>query len=100
MVKEGIVPGHKVSHKGIEVDRAKIDIIENMPPPKSVKDITSFLGHTGFYRRFIQDFSQIAKPLTQLLMKDVPFLFSLECMNAFVMLKQPLVSAPIFQSPD
>ena len=64
MVQEGIVLGHKISHKGIEVDKAKIEIIENLQPPKTVREIRSFLGHAGFYRRFIKDFSKITKPLT------------------------------------
>ncbi|MCI84089.1 reverse transcriptase, partial [Trifolium medium] len=64
MVTEGIVLGHKVSTKGIEVDRAKIEVIEKLPPPVNVKGIRSFLGHAGFYRRFIKDFSKIAKPLS------------------------------------
>ncbi|KAI3802286.1 hypothetical protein L1987_30416 [Smallanthus sonchifolius] len=67
MVKEGILLGHKVSRAGIEVDRAKIDTISKLPPPTSVKSIRSFLGHAGFYRRFIKDFSKIARPTTQLL---------------------------------
>ena len=67
MVQEGIVLGHRISARGIEVDRAKIEAIEKFPPPSSVKGIRSFLGHAGFYRRFIKDFSQIAKPLSNLL---------------------------------
>ena len=63
MVQEGIVLGHLVSKRSIEFDRAKIAVIDNLPPSKSVKDIRSFLGHAGFYRRFIKDFSKIAKPL-------------------------------------
>ena len=80
MVTEGIVLGHKISSKGIEVDRAKIETIEKLPPPNSVKAIRSFLGHAGFYRRFIKDFSKIARPLTRLLEKDVPFVFDDHCL--------------------
>ena len=67
MVKEGIVLGHKISERGIEVDKAKIDVMVGLPPPKTVKDIRSFLGHAGFYRRFIKDFSMITRPLTRLM---------------------------------
>ena len=76
MVQEGIVLSHKISQKGIEVDKAKVEIIEKLPPPISIKAIKSFLGHVGFYKRFIKDFSKIAKPLSMLLIKDVPFNFS------------------------
>jgi hypothetical protein len=60
MVQEGIVLGHKISEKGIEVDKAKIEVIKQLPPPTNVMGIRIFLGHAGFYRRFIQNFSQIA----------------------------------------
>ncbi|GJZ85205.1 putative nucleotidyltransferase, ribonuclease H [Tanacetum coccineum] len=76
IVKEGIVLGHKISGKGIEVDKAKIDVIAKLPYPSNVKDVRSFLGHDGFYLRFIKDFSMISKPMTQLLMKYVKFDFS------------------------
>ena len=67
MVKEGIVPGHWISERGIEVDKTKIETIEKLPLPSSVKGIRSFLGHAGFYRRFRKDFSKIAKPMLNLL---------------------------------
>ena len=88
MVREGIVLGHLVSERGIEVDNAKIHVIERLPPPVNVKGIRSFLGHAGFYRRFIKDFSQIARPLTNLLDKDAPFEFTDECLRAFEILKR------------
>ncbi|GJW72425.1 reverse transcriptase domain-containing protein [Tanacetum coccineum] len=70
--KEGIVLGHEISKNGIEVDKAKVDVIAKLPHPTTVKGIWSFLGHTGFYRRFIQDYSKIAWPMTRLLEKDTP----------------------------
>ena len=100
MVREGIVLGHLVSESGIEVDRAKIEVIEKLPPPVNVKGICSFLGHARFYRHFIKDFSQIARPLTSLLAKDAPFDFTDECLAAFHTLKKELISAPIIQPPD
>ncbi|GJU59755.1 reverse transcriptase domain-containing protein [Tanacetum coccineum] len=100
MVKEGIVLGHKISKYGIEVDKAKVDVIAKLPPPTTVKGIRSFLGHAGFYRRFIQDFSKIARPMTHLLEKDTPFFFSPECQSSFEILKKKLTEAPILVSPD
>ena len=99
MVTQGIVLGHIVSKKGIEVDKAKVEFY-NLPTPKCVKDIQSFLGHTGFYRRFIRDFSAIARPLCNLLAKDVPFAWSQACEDAFEKLKTMLVSPPITRSPN
>ena len=69
MVKEGIVLGHHISEKGIEVDRAKVEVIDKLPPPIYVKGVRSFLGHAGFYPRFIKDFSKIAHPLHKLIKK-------------------------------
>src|SRR3954465_7758734 len=74
MVTDGIVLGHKVSSKGLEVDPAKIEVIEKIPSPVNVKGIRSFLGHAGFYRRFIKDFSKVAKPLSNLLNKGTKFI--------------------------
>ncbi|KAL0875989.1 hypothetical protein Bca101_025694 [Brassica carinata] len=99
MVKEGIVLGHKISEKGIEVDKAKIDVMVSLPPPKTVKDIKSFLGHAGFYRRFIKDFSKISRPMPKLLCKEATFSFDEECLEAFKKIKGKLVSAPIVQPP-
>ncbi|KAI5383880.1 hypothetical protein KIW84_071021 [Lathyrus oleraceus] len=100
MVKEGIILGHIISKRGIELDKAKIEVIENLNPPKTVREVRSFLGDAGFYRRFIKDFSKITKPLTDLLMKDVEFIFNEKCIEAFNHLKQALISAPILQTPD
>jgi len=100
MVQEGIVLGHKISQMGMEVDKAKIEVIEKLPPPTNVKGIRSFLGHAGFYRRFIKDFSKITQPLTKLLEKDAPFDFGDDCVQAFNMLKEMLVQAPILITPD
>ena len=99
MIKKGIALGHVISHNEIKVDKAKIDLIANLSPPTCVKDIRSFLGHVRFYKRFIQDFSKIAKPLTNLLAKDVPFDFVEECLRAFNRLKEALTSAPILHLP-
>ncbi|KAK1648697.1 hypothetical protein QYE76_066502 [Lolium multiflorum] len=100
MVNEGIVLGHKISERGIEVDRAKVEAIEKMPYPRDVKGIRSILGHAGFYRRFIKDFSKISKPLTNLLQKDVPFVFDDDCKEAFETLKKALTTAPVVEPPD
>ncbi|GJV83648.1 reverse transcriptase domain-containing protein [Tanacetum coccineum] len=100
MVKEGIVLGHKISGVSIEVDRAKIDVIAKLPYPTNIKGVRSFLGHVGFYRRFIKDFSMISKPMTKLLMKDAKFNFSDDCKTAFNILKERLTTPPIIISPD
>ena len=100
MVKEGIVLGHWISERGIEVDKAKIETIEKLPPPSSVKGIRSFLGHTGFYRIFIKEFSKIAKPLSNLLVQGTSFEFDDQCAQAFLFLKEKSVSAPIVVTPD
>ncbi|GJS15915.1 putative nucleotidyltransferase, ribonuclease H [Tanacetum coccineum] len=100
MVTEGIMLGHKVSRKGLEVDKAKIDVIAKLPPPTNVKAVRSFLGHAGFYRRFIKDFSKISRPMTKLLEKDSVFNFDEECNKAFETLKEKLTNAPIMVSPN
>nr|GEX01570.1 reverse transcriptase domain-containing protein [Tanacetum cinerariifolium] len=100
MVKEGIVLGHKISKQRIEIDKAKVDFITKLPHPTTVKGIRSFLGYADFYRHFIKDFSKIARPMTRLLKKDTPFIFSKECVEAFQTLKRKLTEAPILIAPD
>ncbi|KAA3456837.1 Transposon Ty3-I Gag-Pol polyprotein [Gossypium australe] len=87
IVREGIVLGNKISSKEIEVDKAKVEAIEKLPPPSSIKAIRSFLGHAG-------------KPLTKLLEKDVPFNFNQECLDAFNIIKDKLINSPIIIAPD
>ena len=100
MVQEGIVLGHKISEASLEVDKAKISVIRDLPPPANLKGVRSFLGHVGFYRRFIQHFSQIEKPSTALLKKDVVFHMSAECVATFEELKKRLSEAPVVAVPD
>ncbi|CAJ2642327.1 unnamed protein product [Trifolium pratense] len=100
MVTEGIVLGHKISSKGIEVDKAKIEVIEKLPPPINVKGVRSFLGQAGFYRRFIKDFSKIAKPLCNLLVKENDFKFDDKFLNSFSIIKNKLVTAPVITAPN
>nr|GEZ87844.1 hypothetical protein [Tanacetum cinerariifolium] len=100
MVKEGIVLGHKISKNRIEVNKAKIDVIAKLPHPTTVKGVRSFLGHAGFYRRFIKDFSKISRPMTHLLEKDTPFVFFEDCIQAFQTLKTKLTEATILIAPN
>ncbi|GJT54152.1 reverse transcriptase domain-containing protein [Tanacetum coccineum] len=89
-----------LSHLDKMLKRAKVDVIAKLPPRTSIKGIRSFLGHAGFYRRFIQDFSKIVRPMTHLLEKETPFIFSTECRDAFETLKKKLTEAPILVAPD
>ncbi|GJU68744.1 reverse transcriptase domain-containing protein [Tanacetum coccineum] len=100
MCREGIVLGHKILKSGIEVDYDKVDVIAKLPHPTTIKGVRSFLGHAGFYRRFIQYFSKIARPMTHLLEKETPFVFSKDCIDAFETLKKKLTEAPILVVPD
>nr|GEZ06711.1 reverse transcriptase domain-containing protein [Tanacetum cinerariifolium] len=100
MVKEGIVLGHKISKKGIEFDKEKIKVISKLPHPTTVKGIRSFLGHAGFYRRFIKDFLKISRPMTHIVEKNSPFIFSNKCIQAFRTLKGKLTEAPILIVPN
>ena len=100
MVTEGIVLGHKISTTGLELDQSKVSIIKTLAPPTTVKGIRSFLGHAGFYRRCIKDFSKIARPLCRLLEKDTKFIFYDSYKAAFEEIKIRLVQAPIMATPE
>ncbi|XP_070035160.1 uncharacterized protein [Nicotiana tomentosiformis] len=100
MVEEGIVLSHKISNYGIEVDKAKIEVISKLPDPTSMKGVRSFLGHAGFYRRFIKDFSNVVNPLCILLEKNAKFHFNEDCMKEFELLKFKLTTTPIITAPD
>ena len=100
MVIEGIVLGHRISAAGLEVDQAKVSVIKTPFPPTTVKGVRSFLGYAGFYRRFIRDFSKIARPLCRLLEKDAKFNFDESCQYSFVEIRSKLVEAPIITKPD
>ena len=100
MVHQGIVLGHIISKKGIEVDKAKVELIVKLPSPTTVKGVRQFLGHSRFYRRFIKDFSKIAKPLYELLVKDVKFIWDDRRQQSFEELKQFLTTAPIVRAPN
>ena len=100
MVIEGIVLGHRISATELEVDKAKVSIIKTLLPPTTVKGIRNFLGHAGFYRRFIRDFLKIARPLCRLLENDVKFNFDESFQYSFEEIKSRLVEAPIMANPD
>lgn len=98
--KEVIYLGHKLTEQGVKPDERKIECVKTFPTPLNVKAIKSFLGLTGYYRNFIHDYSKIAKPITNLLRKNVEFNWTLECQTAFDKLKNILCSEPILQYPD
>ena len=100
MVNQGIVLGHVISSRGIEIDKAKIELIFKLPSPTNVKTVRQFLGHAGFYRRFIKDFSKIAKPLYKLLEKDAKFSWDGDCQKSFEELRSHLTTAPIVRAPN
>ena len=100
MVTEGVILGHRIFAAGLDVDQAKVSIIKTLLPPITVKGIRSFLGHVGFYRRFIKDLSKIVKPLCRLLEKDDKFNFDESCQYSFEEIKSRLVEALIMAKPD
>ena len=92
--------GYIISEQGIATEPEKIHKIQNWPVPLSVKDLRRFLGLAGYYRKFILHYGIIAKPLTQLLRKNTPFMWTSVCDEAFKVLKQCLVSAPVLALPN
>ena len=92
--------GHTISSEGISVDPTKVQEVMDWEPPTSVHQIRSFLGLAGYYRRFIPDFSRIAKPMTELLKKGVKFVWDDKCEEAFQTLKARLTTAPVLATPD
>lgn len=99
MITEETVLGYKVSNKGIELDKGRIELIEQLSLPSDVKGMKNFIGHASFYKRFINDFAKIAKPLLELFEKEVPYFLNDECITAFHMIKRALITTPILQPP-
>ena len=100
MVEKDIVLGHVFSRKGIKVDKAKIELIVYLPLPINVKEVRQFLGHAGFYRRFIKDFSKLARPMCALLDKDAKFKWDENCQHCFEELKRLWTTAPVVRRPN
>ena len=100
MIDQGIVLGHIISKQGIEVDKAKVELIVKLPSPTNVKEVRQFLGHVGFYRRFIKDFSKLARPFCELLVKDAKFMWDDRCQRSFEELKLFLTTALIVRAPN
>ncbi|RVW63246.1 putative mitochondrial protein [Vitis vinifera] len=100
MVHQGIVLGHIISKQGIEVDKAKVELIVMLPLPTTIKGVRQFLGHARFYRRFIKDFSKLARPLCELLVKDAKFVWDDQCQRSFEELKLFLMTPPIVRASN
>jgi len=98
--KEVTYLGHIISENGILPDPSKLSAVKNFPTPKKIKDVQSFIGLAGYYRKFIKDFSKIAKPLTILMKKDTKFDWIMEQQKAFDVLKEKLITAPVLHYPD
>jgi hypothetical protein len=94
---EGVVLGHHVSSEGIKLDPSKIEVIIIIPPPNTQKDVSIFLGHAGYYRRFIENFTKIFAPIFGLLIKDVNFIWTEQCQTAFETLKGKFFVAPVLR---
>jgi hypothetical protein len=92
--------GHVLSAEGVAVDLSKIEAVSKWQSPKSVTEIRSFLGLAGYYRRFIENFSKIAKPMTELLKRNIPYVWSDKCEVSFQELKTRLTTTPVLPLPD
>ena len=100
MVQQGSVLGHIISEKDIEVDKANVELIVKLPSPTTVKGVRQFLGHAGFYKRFVKYFSKLSKPLCELLGKDAIFVWDERCQRSFEQLKQFFTTALIVRAPN
>jgi hypothetical protein len=98
--KEVTYLGYKITDEGVKPDPQKVACVKDFPIPKNVKEVKSFLGLSGYYRRFIKNYGQVAKPLTSLLKKDAPYIWNDLCQHSFELLKELLITAPILQYPD
>ena len=92
--------GHVISSNGVEVDPSKVEAVLAWNPPKNVSEIRSFLGLAGYYRRFIEGFSKLARPMTELLKKEKKFQWSAACEDSFQEMKKRLTTAPVLTLPD
>lgn len=100
MFNEGIVLGHHISGNGIKVDSSKAKVISKLSIPSCQRDVRSFLGFTGYYRRIIENFTNIASPLFKLITKDCEFSWNFDCQKAFETLKNNISEAPILKGPN
>ena len=99
-VEKGVLLGHVVSHEGVAVEEGKVSKIRDLPAPQNLRQLCGFLGHANYYRRFILNFASIVNSLTQLLKKDVPYVWTVDCQAAFEEIKNRLIQAPILIPPN
>jgi hypothetical protein len=100
LLTKEVVLGHHVSSEGIKVDPANIEVIIKLPPPKTQKEVRIFLGHVGYYRRFIVNFTKIVAPMFRFLTKDVDFVWTGHCQPTFETLKAKLYVALVLRGPN
>ncbi|XP_073034915.1 uncharacterized protein [Primulina eburnea] len=101
LLEKGYIrPSHVISAQGVSVDPSKVEAVINWPKPTNVSEIRSFLGLAGYYRRFIEGFSRIARPMTQLTQKDRRFVWTAECESSFRTLKEKLTTSPVLALPS